>query len=164
MWFDGCVPALMKTSPQINDHCGVISRSAKHGRRLAIRVLALVAREVSRGAARDLDVEESWSAPGDIAVLAAAYDRWDTQVRQGAMDHTFRWGIYDRTPLTTGSTDHITLLADAAHAVTPYLGQGANQSVEDAITLAVPFAFAGGAMRQDDVGAKIVLGSLSRFA
>jgi salicylate hydroxylase len=87
----------------------------------------------------DLDVEESWSAPGDVAALAAAYDRWDTQVRRviAAMDHTFRWGIYDRTPLTTWSTDHITLLGDAAHAVTPYLGQGANQSVEDAITLAV---------------------------
>jgi salicylate hydroxylase len=87
----------------------------------------------------DLDVDESWSAPGDVAALAAAYDRWDTQVRQviRAMDHTFRWGIYDRTPLTTWSTDHITLLGDAAHAVTPYLGQGANQSVEDAITLAV---------------------------
>jgi salicylate hydroxylase len=27
----------------------------------------------------DLDVEESWSAPGDVAALAAAYDRWDTQ-------------------------------------------------------------------------------------
>jgi hypothetical protein len=52
MWFDGCVPALMKTSPRINDHCGVISRSARHGRRLVIRVLALVAREVSRGAPR----------------------------------------------------------------------------------------------------------------
>ena len=87
----------------------------------------------------DLDVEESWSAPGDVAALAAAYDPWDTQVRRviGAMDYTFRWGIYDRTPLTTWSTDHITLLGDAAHAVTPYLGQGANQSVEDAITLAV---------------------------
>jgi salicylate hydroxylase len=87
----------------------------------------------------DLDVEESWSAPGDVAALAAAYEKWDTQVRQviGAMDHTFRWGIYDRTPLTIWSTDHITLLGDAAHAVTPYLGQGANQSVEDAITLAV---------------------------
>jgi salicylate hydroxylase len=53
------------------------------------------------------------------------------------MDHTFRSGIYDRTPLTSWSTGHITLLGDAAHAVTPYLGQGANQSVEDAITLAV---------------------------
>jgi salicylate hydroxylase len=87
----------------------------------------------------DLDVEESWSAPGDVAALAAAYDGWDKQVRRviEAMDHTFRWGIYDRAPLSTWSTDRITLLGDAAHAVTPHLGQGANQSVEDAITLAV---------------------------
>jgi len=87
----------------------------------------------------DLDVEESWSAPGDVAALAAAYDGWAKQVRQviEAMDHTFRWGIYDRAPLKTWSTDRITLLGDAAHAVTPHLGQGANQAVEDAITLAV---------------------------
>jgi salicylate hydroxylase len=51
----------------------------------------------------DLDVEESWSAPGDVAALAAAYDGWNKQVRQviEAMDHTFRWGIYDRAPLKT---------------------------------------------------------------
>ncbi|HEX7824489.1 MAG TPA: FAD-dependent monooxygenase, partial [Mycobacterium sp.] len=87
----------------------------------------------------DLDVEESWSAPGDVAALAASYDGWNEQVRRviKAMDHTFRWGIYDRAPLTNWSTDRITLLGDAAHAVTPHLGQGANQSVEDAITLAV---------------------------
>jgi len=53
------------------------------------------------------------------------------------MDHTFRWGIYDREPLTSWSTDRVTLLGDSAHAVTPHLGQGANQAVEDAITLAV---------------------------
>ena len=87
----------------------------------------------------DLDVEESWSAPGDVAALAAAYNGWAKQVRQiiEAMDHTFRWGIYDRAPLKSWSTDRITLLGDAAHAVTPQLGQGANQAVEDAITLAV---------------------------
>src|SRR6476661_5905329 len=85
----------------------------------------------------DLDVEESWSAPGDVAALAAAYNGWAKQVRQviEAIDHTFRWGIYDRAPLKTWSTDRITLLGDAAHAVTPHLGQGANQAVEDAITL-----------------------------
>jgi len=37
----------------------------------------------------------------------------------------------------TWSTDRDILLGDAAHAVTPHLGQGANQAVEDAITLAV---------------------------
>jgi salicylate hydroxylase len=67
-------------------------------------------------------------ACADKFILACAY-------KQG--DHTFRWGIYDRAPLKTWSTDRITLLGDAAHAVTPHLGQGANQAVEDAITLAV---------------------------
>ncbi|MFI1914180.1 FAD-dependent monooxygenase [Nocardia sp. NPDC020380] len=87
----------------------------------------------------DLEVEESWSAPGDVAALAAAYDGWDHPIGEiiGTMDHTFRWGIYDRAPRKTWSTDHITLLGDSAHAVTPHLGQGANQAIEDAITLAV---------------------------
>ncbi|MGB8403608.1 MAG: FAD-dependent monooxygenase [Mycobacterium sp.] len=87
----------------------------------------------------DLDVEESWSAPGDVATFAAAYDGWAPTVQRviSAMDSTFRWGIYDREPLPTWSTDHLTLLGDSAHAVTPHLGQGANQAVEDAITLAV---------------------------
>ncbi|MDH6244657.1 FAD-dependent monooxygenase [Mycobacterium sp. OTB74] len=87
----------------------------------------------------DLDVAESWSAPGDVATLAAAYQGWADPVQQviEAMDHTFRWGIYDREPLSSWSTDRITLLGDSAHAVTPHLGQGANQAVEDAITLAV---------------------------
>ncbi|KAA8882064.1 NAD(P)-binding protein [Nocardia colli] len=87
----------------------------------------------------DLDVEESWSAPGEVSALAAAFDTWDTPVRDviATMENTFRWGIYDRAPLPTWSTGRITLLGDAAHAVTPHLGQGANQAVEDAITLAV---------------------------
>jgi len=89
----------------------------------------------------DLDVEESWSAPGDVTALSASFDQWDEQVRQviGVMDRTFRWGIYDREPMKTWSTERITVLGDAAHAVTPHLGQGANQSIEDAITLAVLF-------------------------
>jgi 2-polyprenyl-6-methoxyphenol hydroxylase-like FAD-dependent oxidoreductase len=52
----------------------------------------------------------------------------------GATDHRgdgahLPVGIYDRAPLKTWSTDRITLLGDAAHAVTPHLGQGANQAV-----------------------------------
>lgn len=87
----------------------------------------------------NLDIDESWSAPGDVATFAAAFDGWAPLVQQviGAMDHTFRWGIYDRAPLTSWSTNRVTLLGDSAHAVTPHLGQGANQAVEDAITLAV---------------------------
>jgi salicylate hydroxylase len=87
----------------------------------------------------NLTIAESWTAPGDVAELAAAYRSWDPQVQAiiNAMDSTFRWGIYDREPLDRWSTYRITLLGDSAHAVTPHLGQGANQAIEDAITLAV---------------------------
>ncbi|MBU9765677.1 salicylate hydroxylase [Mycobacterium sp. TNTM28] len=95
----------------------------------------------------NLSVAESWTAPGDVAELAAAYRDWDPKVSAiiGEMDSTFRWGIYDREPLNHWSTDRITLLGDSAHAVTPHLGQGANQAIEDAMTLAV-------ALREADAG------------
>ncbi|WP_296389883.1 FAD-dependent monooxygenase [Williamsia sp.] len=87
----------------------------------------------------NLDVIESWTAPGDVNELADTYAGWDPRVGDiiGAMDATFRWGIYDREPLDRWSTGRIALLGDSAHAVTPHLGQGANQAVEDAATLAV---------------------------
>lgn len=87
----------------------------------------------------DLDVLESWTAPGDVRELAASYVGWDQPVLDiiAAMDETFRWGIYDRAPLPQWSSERITLLGDSAHAVVPHLGQGANQAIEDAVTLAV---------------------------
>ncbi|OBB13517.1 salicylate hydroxylase [Mycolicibacterium setense] len=101
----------------------------------------------------NLPVTESWTAPGDVAELAAAYQDWDPRVSAiiAAMDSTFRWGIYDREPLDRWSTDRITLLGDSAHAVTPHLGQGANQAIEDAITLAVVLRGAG----SDELGPRL---------
>ncbi|MGV0780358.1 FAD-dependent monooxygenase [Mycolicibacterium sp. XJ775] len=101
----------------------------------------------------NLTVAESWTAPGNIAELAAAYQGWDPTVLSiiEAMDSTFRWGIYDREPLARWSTDRITLLGDSAHAVTPHLGQGANQAIEDAMTLAVLLRGA----RPEQIGARL---------
>ncbi|OBB32497.1 salicylate hydroxylase [Mycolicibacterium peregrinum] len=101
----------------------------------------------------NLTVTESWTAPGDVAELTAAYEGWDPTVLSiiEAMDSTFRWGIYDREPLERWSTDRITLLGDSAHAVTPHLGQGANQAIEDAMTLAVVLRDA----RADELGARL---------
>jgi 2-polyprenyl-6-methoxyphenol hydroxylase-like FAD-dependent oxidoreductase len=44
--------------------------------------------------------------------------------------------IVDREPLTTWGSDRVTLLGDAAHPMTPNLGQGGCQAIEDALALA----------------------------
>ena len=87
----------------------------------------------------DTEAEESWSAPGDLKALAAEYAGWDKPVEDtiNSLDETFRWGIYDRAPLPHWSTGRVTLMGDAAHPMVPHVGQGAGQSIEDAITLAV---------------------------
>jgi salicylate hydroxylase len=96
----------------------------------------------------DLESEESWTAPGDLKALGAEYAGWDDPVLEtiGALDRTFRWGIYDRAPLPYWSTARMTLLGDAAHPMVPHLGQGAAQAIEDGFTLAVLLE---GAKRKD---------------
>jgi salicylate hydroxylase len=87
----------------------------------------------------DQQMRESWSAPGDPAALAAEFAGWDPEL-EGLLqqvDMTFRWGLYDRDPLPHWTRGRLTLLGDAAHAMLPHMGQGANQAVEDGMALAV---------------------------
>jgi salicylate hydroxylase len=90
----------------------------------------------------DEEMKESWSAPGDPAVLRQAFEAWDARI--GAVlqhvDATFRWALYDREPLPTWTKGRLTLLGDAAHPMLPHLGQGANQSIEDGMALATILA------------------------
>jgi 2-polyprenyl-6-methoxyphenol hydroxylase-like FAD-dependent oxidoreductase len=44
--------------------------------------------------------------------------------------------IRDLRPLERWTTDRLTLLGDAAHAMTPNLGRGASEAIEDGISLA----------------------------
>lgn len=48
-----------------------------------------------------------------------------------------RLPIHDRPPLETWGRGRVTLLGDAAHPMTPNLGQGAAQALEDAVVLAL---------------------------
>jgi salicylate hydroxylase len=47
-----------------------------------------------------------------------------------------RWGLFHRPPLGRWTRGRVTLLGDAAHQLAPHHGQGANQSIEDAVVLA----------------------------
>ena len=104
----------------------------------------------------DAEMRESWSAPGDPAELAREFADWDPMVRTiiGHVDTTFRWGLYDREPLPRWSNGRLTLLGDAAHSMLPHMGQGANQSIEDAVALATVL---------DGAGSNDVAGSLTRY-
>ena len=82
---------------------------------------------------------ESWSAAGDVDELAASFDGWDSQIVRllDAVETCFWWGLYDRRPLASWTSGRLVLLGDAAHAMLPHLGQGANQAIEDGVALAV---------------------------
>ncbi len=86
----------------------------------------------------DEEMKESWSAPGDPAVLRREFEGWDPRIGDvlQQVDKTFRWALYDREPLPTWTKGRLTLLGDAAHPMLPHLGQGANQSIEDGMALA----------------------------
>ncbi|WNG24673.1 FAD-dependent oxidoreductase [Cystobacter fuscus] len=51
-------------------------------------------------------------------------------------ENIFRTDIHDRVPLARWSQGRVTLLGDAAHPMTPNMGQGGCQAIEDAVVLA----------------------------
>jgi salicylate hydroxylase len=85
---------------------------------------------------------ESWSARGRVEDARAEFAGFHPLVGEiiGAVDETFRWALYDRAPLAAWSRGRVTLLGDAAHAMLPFLAQGACQAIEDAAALATLLA------------------------
>ncbi len=86
--------------------------------------------------------KESWTEPGQVSDLLAAYKGWAPQV-QGlleAVDETFIWALFDRQPMPHWSVGRVTLLGDACHPMLPSKAQGSSQAIEDGATLALLLA------------------------
>jgi salicylate hydroxylase len=96
---------------------------------------------------------ESWTAKGEVADALKEFAGWHPLVRAmiGSVDTTNRWALYDRDSLPQWTVGRVTLMGDAAHAMLPYMAQGAVQSIEDAAVLAKCLERAD----SDDVGAAL---------
>jgi len=80
---------------------------------------------------------ESWVDHGEVVEALAAFKGWHSQVLSviGAVDETYKWALFDRSPLPRWSVGRVALLGDSCHPMLPFMGQGAGQAIEDAATL-----------------------------
>lgn len=81
---------------------------------------------------------KAWTAPAeegehlkDFAGVDKRLEHVLTKMKTGQ-----KWGMFYTYPLHEWSRGRVTLMGDAAHAMLPHYGQGANTSIEDAIVLA----------------------------
>ena len=90
----------------------------------------------------DLDAPDFWSSHGDAAFLASRFQGWTREAREliGVAPEWRRWPLYTRAPVERWSVGRVTVLGDAAHAMAPFLAQGAAQAIEDADALGLAFA------------------------
>ena len=76
---------------------------------------------------------------GEVAELRARFARWHDPipalVEAAAGTEVLRHDIYELPDVRPYARGRVVLLGDAAHAMTPNLGQGACQALEDAATL-----------------------------
>lgn len=92
----------------------------------------------------DIWAEEGWAIPAANEEFAAAYGDFSPEIvaliRAIPPGELFKWGLRDRAPLNTWVVGRVAMLGDAAHPMTPFLGQGACIAVEDGLVLGRAFA------------------------
>ncbi|MGH8988555.1 MAG: FAD-dependent monooxygenase [Acidimicrobiales bacterium] len=81
---------------------------------------------------------ESWITQCDKSEVVERYSRWHDALKRlfSAGELWYKWALYDRDPIPEWTAGRVTLLGDSAHAMLPYLGQGAGQAIEDGCILA----------------------------
>ena len=91
----------------------------------------------------DADIDESWSFPGKLEDVYKVFEGWDPLckriVSKTPESVLVDWKLVYRDPLPTwvSKNGRIALLGDSAHPFLPTSAQGATQSMEDGVTIAV---------------------------
>ncbi len=100
----------------------------------------------------DAWTEELWTRECDVSEVMTTYAGWNSQLTRlyPCSERWYKWALYDRDPLLRWRIGRATLLGDSAHAMLPYLGQGAAMAIEDACVLAAMIA-----KRPDDLDAAL---------
>jgi salicylate hydroxylase len=88
--------------------------------------------------------EEGWAITATNDEFARAYADFCpdilAMIRAIPAGELFKWGLRDREPLAAWTQGRVTMLGDAAHPMTPFLGQGAAMAIEDGLVLGRAFA------------------------
>lgn len=82
--------------------------------------------------------EDKWIVPAKPGEATENFMNWHPAVTEminaGWVDK--RWGLFVVQQPRRWHTSRVVLIGDAAHGMLPHQGQGANQTIEDAVTLA----------------------------
>ena len=83
---------------------------------------------------------EGWAIPGTQEEMLDKFSDFHPFVqeiiRRIPEDNLFKWGLRDREPMPVWVKGRVATLGDAAHPMTPFLGQGACMAIEDSMVLA----------------------------
>ncbi len=90
----------------------------------------------------DLDAPDFWASHGSASFLGSRFQGWSEEIRSliPAAPEWKRLPLYERRAVRTWARGRVAVLGDAAHAMAPFLAQGAAQAIEDADALGLAFA------------------------
>lgn len=86
---------------------------------------------------RDWPVE-SWTESGTHEECLADFKGWHPAVQEmiHGLGVPFKWAFVGREPLSQWAFGRLCLIGDACHPTLPFLAQGANMGIEDAVVIA----------------------------